>query len=45
MSVTSDINFLEISLVPDSISHIIKSFPLLLDTIVLFAGDNLPTNI
>jgi hypothetical protein len=45
ISVISDMNFLETSLVPDSSYHIIRSFPRLLETMVLFAGDSLPTKI
>ncbi len=38
-------NFFEMIFVPDSTDHIIKSFPLLLETIVLLLGESFPTNI
>lgn len=42
ISVTSFINFLESSLLPDSTYHMIMSLLRLLETIVLLAGENLP---
>jgi hypothetical protein len=43
ISVISFMNFLLNILLALSVSHMIKSFPLLLDTMVLRPGDNLPT--